>query len=217
MAVPDPCLVIIGPADFLPGLRQRAAALNGDGELLTFSDAEPLRALDAISKRRPTLIALERLFAVTPRGVALINRIKADPALRESEIRVLEHNSDYVRIVPRPQAPAEPPLDQRGTRRAPRVRMADKVAVVVGTTVGTLIDLSIVGAHVMSSVGLKPNQQTEIAFTDDRGRITCAATVVWTAFEMADTGPRFRAGLDFANPDAAALEAFAQRHRKNAE
>src|SRR5437868_9494815 len=131
MAVPDPCSVIIGAADFLPGLRERAAALNGDGELLTFSDAEPLRALDTISKRRPTLIALERLFAVTPRGVALINRIKADPALRESEIRVLEHNSDYVRIVPRPQAPAEPPLDQRGTRRAPRVRMADKVAVVV--------------------------------------------------------------------------------------
>src|SRR6476646_8010826 len=90
--VPDPCTVIIGASDFLPGLSARASALNGNGELLTFSDIEPLRALDAISKRRPRMIALERLFALTPRGVALINRIKADPALRESEIRVLEHN-----------------------------------------------------------------------------------------------------------------------------
>jgi hypothetical protein len=211
--VPDACTVIIGPSEFLPGLRERAAALNGDGELLTFSDAEPLRALDTIGRRRPQLIALERLFAVTPRGVAMINRIKADAALRDSEIRVLEHNSDYSRVVPRLAAVPEPPLDQRGTRRAPRVRIADKVTVIVDAKIATLIDLSTVGAQVVSSAGLKPNQRTEVAFNDGVARVKCTATVVWTSFEMSDAGPRYRAGLDFADPDESALDAYAQRHK----
>lgn len=209
----DSCTVIIGAPDFLPGLSERASALNGDGELLTFSDIEPLRALDTISKRRPKLIALERLFAVTPRGVALINRIKADPALRDSEIRVLEHNSDYSRVVPRPAAAMAPAVDQRGTRRAARVRMADKVTVIVDAKIATVIDLSTVGAQVVLSAGLKPNQQTEVAFNDGATRVKCMATVVWTSFEMTESGPRYRAGLDFVDPDRAAIDGFAQRHK----
>ena len=74
--------------------------------MLTFTDADALLALQTIMQRRPQVVALERMFAVTPRGAALINRIKADPTLREAEIRVLAHNSDYTRVVPR-QAPAK--------------------------------------------------------------------------------------------------------------
>jgi len=205
--------VIIGAPDYLPGLSERAALLNGAGDVVTFSEVEPLRALEAIARLRPKIIALERLFAVTPRGVALINRIKADPALRDSEIRVLEHNSDYSRVVPRPAATAAPPLDQRGTRRAPRVRIADKVTVIVDTKIATLVDLSTVGAQVVLSAGLKPNQRTEVAFNDGVGRVKCTATVVWTSFEMSDAGPRYRAGLDFDDADAPALDAYAQRHK----
>jgi PilZ domain-containing protein len=207
-------MVIIGAPEFLPALSARASAINGGGgEAITFSDEEPLRALDAISKRRPRLVALERLFAVTPRGVALINRIKTDPALRDSEIRVFEHNSDYTRVVPRPAAAAPPALDQRGTRRAARVRIADKVTVIVDAKLATLVDLSTVGAQIVSSAGMKPNQQTEVAFNDGVTRTRCTATVVWTSYETSDAGPRFRAGLDFADADAGAIDTFAQRHK----
>ena len=71
------------------------------------------------------------MFAVTPRGAALINRIKADPTLRQAEIRVMAHNSDYTRVVPRAAPPSAPALDQRGTRRAPRFKMADRTVVAV--------------------------------------------------------------------------------------
>ena len=209
----DPCTVVIGAEDFLPALKQRASSMNGSGELLAFSDAEPLRALETITKRKPALVALERLFAVTPRGVALINRIKADPTLRQSEIRVLEHNSDYSRVIPRPSAAPEPSLDQRGTRRAPRVRIADAVTVLVDAKLAALVDLSTVGAQVIVSEGLKPNQRADIAFNDAVARLKCEATVVWTSFEESDAGPRFRAGLDFVEPDATALIAYAQRHK----
>jgi len=184
-----------------------------NGELLAFTDADALIALEVITKRRPGIVALEKAFAATPRGMELINRIKADPALRDSEIRVFEHNSDYSRVVPRPAAATAPAVDQRGTRRAARVRMADRVTVIVDAKIATLIDLSTVGAQVVLSAGLKPNQQTEVAFNDGVTRAKCMATVVWTSFEMAESGPRYRAGLDFVDPDIAAIDGFAQRHK----
>ena len=95
----DPCTVLIAALDLLPALQEKAESING--ELLTFSDSEALRALDVIVKRRPEVVALERQFAATPRGAALINRIKADPTLTGSELRVISHDSDYVRVVPR--------------------------------------------------------------------------------------------------------------------
>ena len=93
---------MVAASDLLPSLRARAGAVNG--ELLTFTDAEAVSALQTIINRRPQVVALERVFAVTPRGAALINRIKSDPSLREAEIRVVAHDSDYTRVVPRAAA-----------------------------------------------------------------------------------------------------------------
>src|SRR5918995_2561256 len=138
-----PCTVIIGALELLDALRESAGE---DNEVLTFSDNEPLKALEAITTRQPTVVALERLFAATSRGAALINRIKADPALASCEIRIVAHDSNYTRVSPRrpadpsaappvaveePPGPASPNLDWRGTRRAPRFKMLDGLEVTV--------------------------------------------------------------------------------------
>ena len=73
------------------------------GEALRFSDAQPLEALAAITQHRPSLVVLERFFAATPRGAALINRIKADPGCANAEIRVLSHTGDYTRVIYKPE------------------------------------------------------------------------------------------------------------------
>ena len=80
----------------LPALEQRAAV---GGDALRFSDAQPLEALAAITQHRPSLVVLERFFAATPRGAALINRIKADPGCANAEIRVLSHTGEYSRVI----------------------------------------------------------------------------------------------------------------------
>jgi hypothetical protein len=204
--------VLIGASDLLPGLRDRVGTING--EVLTFADADALQALETITKRRPGVVALERMFAVTPRGAALINRIKADPALRDSEIRVLAHDSDYQRIVPRPLPPIVPALDQRGTRRAPRFKMAANVGAQLDGKPATVIDLSAVGAQIVSQAKLKPNQKIVVALPDDVTSIRFAASVVWTSFEIPpNSGPRYRAGLDFPDADAEAVGAFCERHK----
>lgn len=214
----------------MPTLTPRAR--DGASELLAFTDVEALRALEVITKRRPLRVTLERLFAATPRGAALIHRIKADPSLLESEIRVIAHDTDYSRVLPRQSeaafaspaargtantaasaAPSAAPLDQRGTRRAPRFKIAARVEVVVDGKVATLVDLSAVGAQVMSSGVLKPNQRVRIALADELGNLRFNAAVAWAKFEIPPgSGPRYRAGLDFVDADRGAVDAYCARH-----
>jgi len=203
----------VAASELLPELKARASNGGGGGELLAFTDADALTALQTIMKRRPQVIALERMFAVTPRGAALINRIKADPTLRQAEIRVMAHNSDYTRVVPRAAPPAAS-LDQRGTRRAPRFKVAEGTVVTLDGKSGTIIDLSTVGAQVVSPAGLKPNQRVAIGLVDKVGQVKFTATVAWTSFEMSGSGvPRYRAGINFDDADPAAVDAFCGRHK----
>src|SRR5204863_5532878 len=139
--------LVIGAQNLMPALRDHVKV---DGEIVTFADTEPIQALQLIMEQRPGLVVLERLFAATPRGAALINRIKSDPQLSHAEVRVMSHTGDYSRQVAKPSpveataattvahaggahgaapmaAPVEAPrLDWQGTRRAPRFRVRSK-------------------------------------------------------------------------------------------
>jgi hypothetical protein len=224
--------VLIAAADLLQPLQEGAAGAL-DGEVLAFTEAEALRALETITKRRPTVVALDRLFAATPRGAALINRIKADPALVESEIRVVSVDAEYTRVLPRrkskgpasssgatataaataAEAPAQS-LDQRGTRRATRFKVAGSVDVLVDGNVATLVDVSFVGAQVVTTAVLKPNQRVRMALTDDAGAIRFNASVAWAKFEIPpNSGPRYRAGIEFLDANKSAVEAYCARHK----
>lgn len=220
----SPSIVIIGPADALPGLQDR---LGSGAELRAFTDADALEALDHISRHHPRIVALEREFSTTSRGAALINRIKADPALADCEVRIVAHDSAYSHVATAPKrAPhagtavavdePRPALDQRGTRRAPRVKIADGVEVLIDGNTAQLVDLSVVGAQVLSPGTLKPNQRVRLALSDGSGVIRCTGVVAWASFEMPrGLPPRYRAGIDLVNASAEALSAFAERHRRH--
>jgi hypothetical protein len=224
--VAEPVSIILAGPDLLPSLRRRVGGLGG--EILAFAENEALSALDAITKRQPRLIVLEREFASTPRGTALTNRIKADPALEQSEIRVMAAEGDFSRVIRRlgeagggtgatatatVKAPAAP-LDQRGTRRAPRFRMAAGVEMVVEGATAILVDLSTIGAQVISPGALRPQQRVRVSVMDDGGGTKCHAAVAWASFEIQPKmGARYRAGLEFVDADASSIDAFCQRRK----
>ena len=209
----EPCVVLIGSPDLLPALRTRAGAVNG--ELIEFSHLDAVLALQAITKRRPQMVALERLFAMTARGAALINRVKADPSLQDVEIRVLAHDSDYTRVVPRAKAAtAVPVLDQTGTRRAPRFKITGRVEVVIDGKTAVLVDLSTVGAQVLTPFAIKPNQEVSMALPHSEGTVRFNAKVAWTSFAPTPEGaPRYKFGIDFVDADPAAVDAFLGRFK----
>jgi CheY-like chemotaxis protein len=190
--MPSP-VVVVAATNLLPSLRDRLA---DEGDLLTFADTEPIQALQAILEKKPDLIVLERLFAATPRGAALINRIKTDPHLANAEVRVMSHTGDYVRQVAKPSAVEavtsagshasgvtveSRQLDWHGTRRAPRVKIRSGV------------EIQLDGNFVMRFRG----------------------AIAWAKFELPQPAspPRYRAGVEFIDADAAAVDAFGSRNK----
>jgi hypothetical protein len=220
------CTVVIAPADLMRPLCERLRTLPG--ELITCADTDIPRAIDAVLERKPTRVALERLFAATSRGAALLARLKADPALAEVEIRIVSHDSDYSRVSPRRPtvdaaagggvviAAPPPALDGRGTRRMPRTVMLEGLDILVDGNPARLVDLSSLGAQVLSTAVLKPNQRVRISMVDDRLTLRFQATIVWATFELTTKArsPRYRAGLEFSGADTEGVTDFASRHRR---
>jgi PilZ domain len=214
-----PCTILIAAPD---RARLVAPRVSGAGELFTFDELEALEAFDLIVTRRPRVVAVERTFALTARGASLINRIKIDPALGDIEIRVVSADMAYTWAVSREgeesadtAAGVTMPLDQRGTRRTPRVRMTGRVEVQVDGNPATLIDLSRLGAQIVCATRLRPSQRIRLSLPDDESVIRCSAAIAWAWFEMVRAhGPHYRVGMAFNDPEphAAVLEAFCGRY-----
>lgn len=213
--------VLIAASEYLGPMKERGEFRDA----LAFADTDALRALEAITRQRPALVALEKGFAATSRGGALINRIKADPSLSACEIRVVIHDQAAPAAAPAPvvvdaapAAPAAPapaaPLDQRGTRRAPRFKIVENVEVLVDGNPAMLVDLSLVGAQVVSPTILKPNQRVRISLPDGTRPLRFSAGIAWAAFEMPKTGVRYRAGIEFYDADATGVGKFIDANKQ---
>jgi len=210
-------VILIAAPELIPALRER---VGSDGPVLTFADSDPVRAMKAIAAERPPAVALERLFAASPRGAALIARIKNDPSLNASEIRILSHDSDYQRISPRrreaplrkPAAKPAKPFDT-GTRRWPRVKMKESAAATVNGRPARLIDLSPGGAQLIGPESLRARQRASVGLGPVGLTLVVAGTVVWARAELSRKGPATRVGIQFTDPDAAAVAAFLDANR----
>ena len=215
--------ILIAASEQLAALQQHPDLTNAD----VFADTDALKALEAIARTRPQVIFLEKRFAASARGAALINRIKADPSLASCEIRVLEagvsapppapppatpHPAALPPAAPPPGAPIEAPVDTiapavpatRGTRRAERFVIKGNVEVQIDGNPATLVNISVVGAQITSPAALRPNQRVRMSLLESARPIRFNGVVAWATFEMPKEGPRYRAGINFydAAPDA---------------
>ncbi|HEY7186616.1 MAG TPA: PilZ domain-containing protein [Vicinamibacterales bacterium] len=221
--------VLITAPEHLAALKNHSSFAGAQ----VFPDADALKALEAITKDKPKLIVLERTFAATSRGAALIKRIKADPALGGCEIKIVANDGTpaagnkkkkgdgaaasapstaateaAVKAAAAPPAPAKAPLDQRGTRRAPRFNVVGGIEVLIDGKPATLINLSVVGAQVVSPTILRPNQRVRMVLPDTERQLRFAAGIAWAAFEMPKAGPHYRAGIEFFDAEAENLDRF---------
>ena len=218
-------IVLIGPADALPGLQER---LDPSADVQSFTESEALEALDHIIRTKPALVAMHDEFSDSSRGQALINRIKDDASLKDVEVRVMAKNAAQNRVAVKrgthggaaaavAEEESKPALDSKGTRRAPRIRIKDGVEVAVDGNPAALVDLSTVGAQVVSATVLKPNQRVRVIMGDGKSAVKCAGSIAWAAFEMPKGMPtRYRAGIDWGiTPEGPNVDAFSKKHKKD--
>ena len=195
-----PLTVLIAAADRLAALQQQTELSDADA----FAETDALKALDAITRQRPSVVVIAQPFASSARGSALINRIKADPSLSTCEIRILEPDGAVSPAAVDVAAPVAA-IDQRGTRRAPRFVVTKYVDVLIDGNPATLVNISVIGAQVTSVLSLRPNQRVRLAIVEAAHPVRFNGVVAWASFEMPKEGPgpRYRAGISFydAAPD----------------
>ena len=194
----DPSLT--GPGIVLIASPANLSALqNGDlAGALAFSADDTLAALDAIKRRCPRLLAVEDLYAASARGRALLARVEADPMLRECHVQIVSHVAEDAA-----------PLPMTGTRRAPRFKVVNGVKVRIDGSDAALVNLSVIGAQVISTTVLRPNQRGKFAFCDGADKTKpMPYSVAWASVEMVDGAMRYRAGVEFSNPDTTTLQRF---------
>lgn len=118
-----------------------------------------------------------------------------------------------------PQAAARPGAEANHaqhspTRHARRVKIQEGTEVLVDGSASVLVDLSPLGAQVLSPNVMRPNRSMHLSLPFEEGALPCRARVVWAAFEQSRGGGPvwYRAGVKFTHVDTAAVETFAIEH-----
>ena len=211
-----PSVIVIARSEQAAGLRKRLAA---DSTVVLFSDTEPLKALDAILGQAPRILALDRAFAATARGAALVRQVKGEEHACATDIRVLAEDEDNQPLIlcsriasVESVVRASHPLDYCGTRRALRFNVVDSVSLAVNGERGRLVNLSFAGAQLVVPMRIRPDEALRITLAEVADETRLRGVVAWCTAEP--TGPVmiYRAGVEFINADTRRLEDLCVRH-----
>jgi hypothetical protein len=230
--MPSDFTIVVADAARMPAIR---AGLHVIGRAMHITSGNLASAMESIKNFQPKLVAVDAHFAQTLTGAAFIERVEK-LAIADSEIRLIARiEGSWVTTsrcqsagVVVPSAPAivtaSAPLASApvtashiaavSTRRAPRFLVRDPLDVVVENGSASLIDISILGAQVVSGPVLRPNQKIKLALPDTRDMLHVMAHVAWSTFEKPKiiTDPYYRAGIEFTGAAQEALEDYRLRH-----
>ena len=201
--------------------------------MLYFSDSNLASALGTIRARAPCRIALDIQFAHTSAGRAFADKLHS-PSIGGSEIFIVSFADGRWSMLPIEASSASTIRSATfaaavvavadlnvnlNTRRVPRFLVMDPLAAVVDGRKTSLIDMSVMGAQVVSAPVLRPNQRLRIALPDEGDTILqVTAHIAWSAFETSTNtpAPYYRAGMEFTDASAPLLEDYCRRHCSDA-
>jgi hypothetical protein len=190
--------------------------LHLPGRVLRFSSSNLASVFESIRANQPGILAIDAQFLDTAPGKAFVDRVGglAVPAM---EVRLVarQNGAWTTRPLSEPAPAAGVDLKSIGlnTRRAPRFLVLDPMQAAVNAREASLIDLSILGAQVLSEPILKPNQKIKIALPDAGETFHVTANIKWSLFEKPKhaVDPYYRAGVEFLEASPA-LEQYCRRH-----
>ena len=215
------------------------AGLSLSGRVTSFTERNLFGAHESIQMHHPKLIAVEAMFAQTPLGQEFLERIErlkirgsaiqlvvraqgkwsttpytAQLATAESQAGAGAVSTERpVGVVPHLAAVAAQ-TKGANTRRASRFKILESLNAVVENGQANLVNISILGAQVVSQPVLKPTQKVKIVLPDADETVRLTAHVAWVTFEQIQPGtpPHYRAGMEFTDATQEILEDYCRRH-----
>jgi hypothetical protein len=222
---------------------QTAAIRSGlplSGRVMWFSEGNLATALDSIRMNHPKLIAVEAAFAQKPYGQVFLTKIE-QMAIRGSALQLIVRANGGWATAPynaaelaaassaavvaagrparsvttaEPPAPPAPPAKGANTRRASRFKVIESLNAVVENGQANLVNISIIGAQVVSPSVIRPTQKVKIMLPDTKDMVHLTGQVAWSTFErmQLQTEPFYRAGMEFTDAAQEILEDYCRRH-----
>ncbi len=203
----DGVTLLIGPKALASSLAGNPDTQGTD--VVAFPEDQVCEAVEHIVRTRPRVVVLPEKFALSPRGTALTHRIAIDAQLAGTRVLVVDAGGTTVEARQGSHS-TWLPTDAAGTRRVPRIRMRAGLDVQIDGATAALVDLSTLGAQVVSPTVLKPRQRVRLILAVEPSAIRAIGTVAWALFEIPKGGltPQYRAGLEFSEADPEPLLQF---------
>ena len=203
----DAVTLLIGPKALATSLAQHPDTRGT--ELLVFEEEQVCQAVEHMMRQRPRVVALPEKFAQSPRGTALAHRIAVDAQFAGTRVLMINAQGAAVPLQTGVRS-TWLPLDASGTRRVPRIPIRPGIDVQIDGATAALVDLSTLGAQVVSTSVLKPRQRVRLILAAEPYLIRAIGTVAWALFEIPKGGmpPQYRAGLEFSSADPEPLLQF---------
>ena len=203
----DGVTLLIGPEALAASLAQHPDTRNTD--LVVFTEDQVRQAVEQMLRERPRVVALPEKFAQSPRGTALAHRIAVDAQFAGTRVLMINAQGAAVPLQTGVRS-TWLPLDTSGTRRVPRIPIRPGIDVQIDGATAALVDLSTLGAQVVSASVLKPRQRVRLILAAEPYLIRAVGTVAWALFEIPKGGmpPQYRAGLEFSSADPEPLLQF---------
>jgi len=207
---------------------QRMTALRDGlptpGRVLRYPTSNLASALESIRANQPGLIILDGNFLHGEFGHGFLERIN-NLGLPKVVLQQAVFDHGHWTMVPLDQKPPEqrPADNQRvvavksaglETRRAPRFLVKDIADAIADGAPIDVVDLSVLGAQMISQPMMRPNQKIRVGLPDPNGPIQLFASVAWSVYEKAANkpAPHFRVGIEFSDAEKDALDEYCRRH-----
>lgn len=204
-------IVIVKP-EHLVSIRKRLA----DAEFVAvISEADLLQLQDNLLAQPPEVLVMHSAFAATSRGASLVSALKLKPRPTGTAVRVFIEDEVKAPLIlaETALAPTEAlletsrPLDRAGTRQAARYPM-NRRPIAINGEAAQLIDLSVSGAQVQTTLRLRPLKMARLVLPEGTGDIRMQGQVAWAIAVPSGGSIQYRAGVEFVNPDRKQLGTF---------
>jgi hypothetical protein len=159
------------------------------------------------------LVEENEKWSAVPRGSARAKIQSTRPAVTAPQPRIEKPSPQAVAAVSNTAAAAAQ-TEIVSTRRAPRFMVRNPTDVMVESGHASLVDMSVLGAQIVSVPALRPKQKIKVDLTDENKTLSVIAHVAWSMFEKppSQAEPHYRVGLEFTGAAQQALEKYRQRH-----